>query len=268
MKKKYLSELHIYPVKSCKGMSLRSVKVGPKGPAMDRRWMVVDKTGCFLSQRVFPRMAIIHAYFDDRYLFLSAPGMMPLMIPHAPAVESLQVVVWDDTCLAHDMGDKAASWVSEFLKTDARLVFLPEDSIRRVNPEYATNSENQLGFADGFPFLLISENSLSDLCKRIGRRLRMNRFRPNLVVSNCEPYEEDSWKKVKIGEIIFHFVKPCSRCIIPMVDQERAEPGVEPMQTLARFRKVDGNILFGQNLIHEGSGMLEVGAEVEILERH
>ncbi len=268
MKKKYLSELHIYPVKSCKGMSLRSVKVGPKGPAMDRRWMVVDKDGRFLSQRVLPKMAIIHAYFDDRYLFLSAPGMVPLMVPNAPASETRDVVVWKDTCHAHDMGDKAASWISEFLKTEARLVFLPEESIRKVNPDYATNPENQVGFADGFPFLLISENSLQDLCKRIGRKLRMNRFRPNLVVANCEPYEEDSWKKVQIGEIIFHFVKPCSRCIIPTVDQERAESSPEPLATLSRFRKVDGRILFGQNLIHEGTGTIEVGTEVKILERH
>lgn len=268
MKKKYLSELYIYPVKSCKGMSLRSVKVGPKGPAMDRRWMVVDKEGRFLSQRSLPKMALIYANLDDHYLFLSAPSLMPLMILHHPVGTPRQVVVWDDTCLAHDMGDEAAAWVSEFLECEARLVFLPEDSIRRVSNEYATSEADQLGFADGFPFMLISESSLHDLNERVGMNLRVNRFRPNLVIANCEPYEEDRWKKVRIGDITFHFVKPCSRCITTTINQERAETGCEPLSTLSTFRQADSGILFGQNLVHEGSGSLEVGAEVEILEVH
>lgn len=266
MKKKYLSELYIYPVKSCKGMSLRRVNVGPKGPAMDRRWMVVDKDGCFLSQRTLPKMALIYANLDDHYLFLSAPSLMPLMIPHLPVGTPREVVVWNDTCLAHDMGEDAADWVSEFLGVEARLVFLPEESIRSVSNKYAASESDQLGFADGFPFMLISDSSLHDLNQRVGVNLRMNRFRPNLVISNCDPYEEDLWKKIRIGEIIFHFVKPCSRCIITTINQERAEAGSEPLTTLASFRTEDSGILFGQNLVHEGSGSLEVGSEVEILE--
>lgn len=266
MKKKYLSELYIYPVKSCKGMSLRSLHVGAKGPAMDRRWMVVDSSGRFLSQRSVIKMALIHANLDDHYLFLSAPGKVPLMLLHHPVGTPCEVVVWNDKCLAHDMGDQAAAWVSEFLEQDARLVFLPESSVRRVNEKYSTTADDQVSFADGFPFLLISQASLADLSERAGVQLRMNRFRPNLVISNCEPYEEDSWKKVRIGEIIFHFVKPCSRCVITTINQERAEAGSEPLATLASFRKTDGKVLFGQNLVHEGFGMLEVGAEVEILE--
>ncbi len=249
-------------------MSLRSVNIGPKGPAMDRRWMMVDQDGRFLSQRTVPKMALIHANLDDHYLFLSAPSMMPLMIPHYPDGLPREVVVWKDTCIAHDMGDKAASWASHFLQIPARLVFFPDDSLRKVNQKYAASQDDQVSFADGFPFMLLSDASLGDLNKRVGMNLRMNRFRPNLVIANCEPYEEDSWKSIRIGQIVFHFVKPCSRCIITTINQERAETGCEPLETLASFRKTEGGILFGQNLVHEGIGLLEIGAQIEILEYH
>ncbi|MBS0637270.1 MAG: MOSC domain-containing protein [Verrucomicrobia bacterium] len=267
MKRKLLSELYIYPVKSCKGMSLRSVNVGPKGPAMDRRWMAVDRNGRFLSQRSIPKMALIHVHLDDSYLFLSAPGMTPLMLKHYPEGTPCQVVVWNDNCTAHDMGDDAAKWISDYLQIDSRLVFLPDDSIRRVNPEYSLHETDQLGFAEAFPFLLISEASLEDLSRRVGMPLRMNRFRPNLVISNCEPYEEDTWKVIQIGKIIFHLVKPCSRCIVTTINQERAEVGSEPLLTLASFRKGDDKVYFGQNCVHVGSGSLEVGTEISILEK-
>jgi uncharacterized protein len=265
MTKKYLSELYIYPVKSCKGMPLHMVNVGPKGPEMDRRWMIVDKEGTFLSQREIPKMAIIHASLDDRFLFLSAPAMTPLMIPHHPEGAPLEVGVWKDRCLAHDMGDAAAKWVSAFLEVDSRLVFLPDSSIRKVNPDYALAETDQVSFADGFPFLLISDASLHDLNARVGKNLRMNRFRPNLVISNCEPFEEDRWKCLRIGPILFHCVKPCSRGIITAVDQEHAEVSMEPLKTLADYRKTAQGVLFGQNLVHEGIGSLKVGMEVEIL---
>lgn len=266
MKKIVLSELYIYPVKSCKGMPQESIQVGLKGPEYDRRWMVVDSSGRFLSQRILPQMAWIHTSLDERHLFLSAPSMVPLIVERDPVGQPRKVIVWKDTCTAHDMGDKAAEWLSQFLGMEVRLVFLPEDSVRKINPKYATNPDDQVGFADGFPFLLISQASLSDLNQRMSKSLRMNRFRPNLVLSGCEPYEEDNWKKIRIGEIIFHFVKPCSRCIITNVDQERAQKSNETLEALASYRKADGGIMFGQNLVHEGIGNLKVGSEIEILE--
>jgi len=264
MKKKYLSELYIYPVKSCKGMSLRSVNVGAKGPLMDRRWMFVDKAGRFLSQRSLAKLALIHVQLDDHFLFLSAPTTMPLMIPYGAIGDPCEVEVWNDRLLAHDMGDKASLWATSYLGQEARLVFLPDDSHRYVGEKYGKEAE--AGFADRLPFLLLSSASLADLNRRVGMNLRINRFRPNLVIENCEPYEEDRWKRVRIGKIIFHFVKPCSRCIVTTINQERAEADSEPLTTLATFRKEEGKILFGQNLIHEGTGILEVGQEVELLE--
>ncbi len=264
MKKKYLSELYIYPVKSCKGMSLRSVQVGAKGPLMDRRWMFVDKTGRFLSQRSIAKLAMIHVQLDDHFLFLSAPSTVPLMIPYGAVGSPCEVEVWDDRLLAHDMGEKASLWATNFLGQEARLVFLPDGSHRFVGASYGKEAE--AGFADRLPFVLLSDASLADLNKRVGMTLRMNRFRPNLVIGNAEPYEEDTWKRIRIGDIIFHFVKPCARSIVTTINQERAEAGDEPLTTLATFRKEDDNILFGQSLIHEGSGLLEVGQEVEILE--
>ena len=247
-------------------MSLRSVHVGAKGPAMDRRWMVVDANGNFLSQRCLPKMALIHANLDDHYLFLSAPSKLPLMLLHHPVGPTCEVKVWNDTCMAYDMGDKAAEWISEFLEVTARLVFMPEQSVRKVNPQYATSTNDEIGFADGFSFLLIGEQSLCDLNRHVGMNMRMNRFRPNLVISNSEPYEEDAWKRIRIGNIVFNFVKPCSRSVITTINQERAEEGIEPLKSMESFRKINGTICFGQNLTHEGSGTLEVGMEIEILE--
>lgn len=266
MKTKYLSALYVYPVKSCKGMSLNEVDVGVKGPDMDRRWMVVDKEYRFRSQRQLPKMAMIHTYLDGRYLFMSAPSMMPLMLPSKPVGKECDVTVWKDTCKAHDMGDEAALWISKFLECESRLVFFPDSSVRTVNPDYTETPDNQLAFSDRFPFLLISEASLHDLNSRVGEKLRMNRFRPNLVISGCEPYEEDTWKKVRIGEIHFHVAKPCSRCIITNVDQEYAKQHLDPLQTLATFRKSKDGVLFGQHLVHQGTGQLKLNTEIEILE--
>jgi len=261
-----LSGLFFYPVKSVAGISLNRAPVDSRGVCYDRHWMVVDADGEFITQRKFPQMACITVGMIPGGLRFKAPGVSDLDIPLvSEAAPELQVRVWGDQVLAHSTGTTTADWFSHFLETDCRLVYLADNAHRTVDPKYAQASD-QVGFADGFPFLLISKGSLDDLNSRLDTPVTMNRFRPNLVVKGCEPYAEDNWKKIRIGEIVFRVSKPCSRCVIPTIVPETGKKGVEPMRTLNGYRRRDGEIYFGQNLLHDGAGVLEVGCEVEVLE--
>lgn len=262
-----LSALNIYPVKSCKGISLQSVEVGSKGPLMDRRWMIIDQENRFMTLRSTPQLCLIEAELLSGKLLLRAKRHPPLIVPFGKEGEKKPVVVWKDTTWAIDQGDEAAEWLKEVLQIDARLVFLPDETVRAVNPNYATKESDEVSFADGYPFLLISEASLGDLNLRLETPVSMNRFRPNLVISGCEPYEEDSWKKISIGSIVFDCVKLCSRCVAVNVDHITGEKSDEPLQTLASYRKFEKGIMFGQNCIHQNHGRLSLGNEVKILKQ-
>ena len=259
--------LYFYPIKSCRGTSLDVAEVGPRGIVADRQWMVVDESNEFLTQRELPRMALVRPSLAGGVLALTAPGMSPLTVSPGGHRERRQVVVWRDRCAAIDEGPQAAEWLSAFLELPCRLVRIPDDETRRADPEYA-GPNDQVGFADGFSFLLISRASLDDLNRRLSVPLPMNRFRPNIVVDGTEPFEEDRWKRIRMGDITFVVAKPCARCAITTTNQDTAERSQEPLRTLATFRHVAGRgVMFGQNLIHDRSGILQVGAEVEVLER-
>ena len=259
--------LYRYPVKSCGGTSLPSATVGPRGIVGDRQWMVVDDTGEFLTQREHHRMSLVRPHLtDDGLLELNAPGMPPLTVTPAIRHDRVDVSIWNDRCVAIDEGPTVAEWLSAFLDVRCRLVRFPDDATRRVDPEYA-GPNDQVGFADGFSFLLASCASLDDLNHRLASPLPMNRFRPNIVVSGGEPFEEDRWKSIRIDRITFAVVKPCARCVTTTVDQQTGEASREPLRTLATFRNVPGRgVMFGQNLIHDQSGVLHVGAEVTVIE--
>ncbi len=262
-----LSGLFRYPVKSLRGLSLSAAEVDARGLRLDRHWMLVDPDGRFVTQRQQPRMALIDCAPEAGGLRLDAPGMPPLQLdgPAAGAAR-LEVQIWNDRCQALAWSAEADAWFSRFLERPVRLVAMPEGVVRRLDPDYA-RPQDQTGFADGFPFLLISEASLADLNRRIGRTLPMQRFRPNLVVRGCAPYAEDQWRRIRIGAVEFRLVKPCSRCIIPSIDPATGErDGSEPLATLSRYRQRGSKVYFGQNLIHDGPGRLAVGERVEVLE--
>lgn len=265
-KQKSLSALHIYPIKSCKGLNLTSVSVGPKGPGFDRRWMVIDANGRFISQRQFHKMALIDILQDDNELIIKIPNNPEYRMPIFSSGEQKQVSIWKDTSLGVDQGDEIAHLLSRFLETECRLVFMPDTSFRQVDQKYALRNNDDVGFADGYPFLLISEASLEELNCRLQEPILMDRFRPNLVIKGCEPFEEDTWKFIRIGEIYFQVAKPCSRCIVTTIEQSTGKKGLEPLQTLATYRKQEKGIMFGQNLIHQNNGILQVGDELEVLE--
>ncbi|WP_456405323.1 MOSC domain-containing protein [Thiolapillus sp.] len=260
-----LSGLYRYPVKSLRREIVDPQEVGARGLLHDRHWMLVNTEGRFLSQRELPRMVLIRPEVTEQGLLLRAPGMFDLQVG-ADAEEVLQVQVWRDTCTARAMSAAADQWLSDFLGVSCRLVYLPDAQLRQVDQEYA-EPQDQVGFADGFPFLLISRASLDDLNRRMGLTLPMERFRPNLVVEGCDAYAEDDWRRIRVGDIEFRVVKPCSRCVIPTVDPESGErTGNEPLKTLMTYRKQGNNVYFGQNLLHDGQGWLETGMSVEILE--
>lgn len=239
-----------------------------RGLAHDRRWMVVDDSGKFITQRTSPAMALVKTEIADQTLSLNAPGMTELCLPLFPKEGVQQVVeVWGDRCEAWAADQQSASWISEYLGKSCNFVFMPDYSNRTVDPDYVFG-ENQVAFSDGFPLLLIPESSLSDLNSRLPETISMKRFRPNVVVNNTEPYEEDCWKAIRIGDCELEVVKPCSRCVLTTVDPETGEfSGKEPLKTLATYRKQNGEVMFGQNLIPRFLGKLEVGMPVEIISK-
>lgn len=260
-----LSDIIIYPVKSLAGIHLTRWQVTKTGFLYDRQWMLVDKLGQFLSQRRIPKMALIRTALTDSELILSAPEQEDLILSlHPIAGDVITSTIWHDQCAAQSVSVQADEWFSHFLELDCRLVYLPNEIIRSVDTKYA-EATDQVGFADGFPFLLISESSLAALNQAMQLNLSMNRFRPNLVIAGCESYAEDSWRSIRIGEIDLRLPKPCSRCAVPTIDPETAHVGKEPLTTLSRLRKWQNKVYFGQNALHNQSGTLTVGDSVHIL---
>ena len=259
-----LSEIILYPVKSLSGISVSQWPVIKTGLLYDRKWMLVDGEGQFLSQRKLPRMALIKTALTDEHLILSADGMEDLLIPLTQTDgEIVRSTVWENTDNALHVSKAADQWLTQFLNTECRLVYQPDDAIRPVDPDYGIATDS-VAFSDGFPFLVISENSLVALNQAMQLNLTMARFRPNLVVSGCVGYAEDHWREITIGSIDFRLPKPCSRCAVPTIDPETAITGKEPLSTLNRTRKWQNKVYFGQNAIHNQSGTLTVRDSVQI----
>jgi uncharacterized protein len=246
---------------------LQSAGLSATGLRHDRRWMLVDETGEFMSQRAHPRMALISVRLAPQRMVVSAPDMEELEIPLYPQAESsIDVRVWGDTNRGELVAEEANQWFTEFLMFPCRLVHKPEDEPRLVDSSFA-RSGDQVSFADGFAFLLISEASLEDLNTRLEDPLTMNRFRPNFVVRGCRPYAEDGWSRLRIGDVSFRVAEPCPRCAITTVDQRTGTRGKEPLRTLATYRKFEGEVFFGRNLIHDTLGTVRVGDTVETTPR-
>ena len=268
----YLSEINIYPIKSLAGISLKEARIERRGLEFDRRWMLIDENNKFLTQREFPKMATVGIEILPDGLQVSSNGDSLKCAFEPPGSAAETVKIWSSRCRAKIYESAVNEWFSDILQTNCKLAVMPEDTQRKVNYFYAVNKDDHVSFADGYPFLLIGENSLADLNSRLPEALPMNRFRPNFVVAGSEGFAEDGWKKIKIGEAIFHVVKPCARCVITTIDQAAGEKnGQEPLKTLAGFRipkrSIKKKILFGQNLIAEKAGaVLRVGDKIEVLE--
>jgi uncharacterized protein YcbX len=259
-----LSQIYVYPVKSLGGFPVAQWPVDKTGLQYDRKWMLIDETGKFLTQRRLPKMALIKTRIEEGLLWLQAPGHDEIALPlNSQEGEEITVKIWRDECIAKSTNQQADEWLSSFLSHPCRLVYFPETQVRQVDQDYAFATD-QTAFSDGFPFLIISEASLQALNQAMSLNLSMIRFRPNLVVANCESYAEDYWRQITINTIRFRLPKACSRCSVPTIDPETALGGREPLVTLARLRRWQNDVYFGQNALHDDTGVLSVGSEVHL----
>lgn len=301
-----ISELIIYPVKSCAGIALDAARLFATGLEYDRSWMVTDTGGAMLTQRVHPRMALVRVELGEHDLVLRAPGMSELRTPldatRLRTPQKVETKVWHDAAYGLDTGEASAAWFSTFLGLPARLLRFDPERERIVDPDYTDSTGGATThFSDGFPLLVIGQASLDDLNARLNRKgapsIPMDRFRPNIVLTGLDAYEEDYVETLTIdressresaGEIHgessgersgkggpnvqLQLVKPCARCPMPTIDQSKGAPDPdwpnEPTDTISFYRanaQRDGALTFGNNaLVAQGAGTwLRVGQQVD-----
>lgn len=267
-----LASLHAYPLKSGAPFTLDAAKLEARGIAGDRRWMLVDANGRFVTGRQFARLPLVRARpREDGALVVDAPGMPTIAVtPPAPEGERVATAVWqaEVTPLLADAG--AHAWFSRFLGVPVRLVHMDQRCDRRVVQMYDGRygrDEDRVSLADAFPLLLVSQAALDQLNAKLAQPVPMLRFRPNLVVAGTQPHAEDDWRRIRIGAAEFDVVKACTRCVFTTVDFERGErdPTGEPLRTLTTYRRTAEGVTFGQNLIPRGTGTLRAGDPIEVL---
>lgn len=260
-----LSGLYLYPVKSTAPLEVETALVEPRGLRDDRRWMVVDVAGRFITGREMPRLTLVRALPGAGGLSLSAPGMPSLSVPFPQTEATARVKVWKSEVAAKS-ADAADAWLSEFLQQPVRLVHM-DASVTRPMTDAHSQAGDEVSFADAFPLLLISRAALDGLNARLEKPVSMLQFRPNLVVDAAAAHAEDGWKRIRIGAVEFDVAKPCMRCIFTTVDPTRGErdPGGEPLRTLVGYRRTADGVAFGQNLIPRSLGTLRIGDTVEVL---
>jgi len=268
-----LASVHIYPMKAGRAVDLAEARVEPWGLAGDRRWMLADEDGRFVSQREEPSLAlvVVSASPADGALTIAAPSQLALRVaipePDAPL---LKVSVWGTVLLAAAAGPEAGGWFSAYLGRPVILVYLDDPATRRpVDPEFGRAGDT-VSFADGFPLLLTTTGSLDGLGDWLiedgDEPVPMTRFRPNVVVTGTPPWAEDGWRRVRIGAVTFRVARPCGRCVVTTIDQRTGVRGRQPLKMLGRHRRVGQELVFGQNLIPDSTGVIRVGDPVEILE--
>ena len=265
-----LASIHIYPMKAARAVDLGECRVEPWGLAGDRRWLLVDEDGRFISQREESSLARVVVSCGPDGIRVSAEGRTDLVIAEPPAGAALlKVRVWSSTLLAAAAGPEADTWFSAYFGRPARLVYLDDPTRRPVDPEYG-RAGDVVSFADGYPLLLTSAGSLGELGGWLAadgeRPVPMTRFRPSVVVAGAPPWAEDRWRRVRIGAVPFRVAKPCGRCLVTTTDQVTGERGQQPLKMLGRRRRFGQELVFGQNLIPDAGGVIRVGDPVEILD--
>lgn len=262
-----LTEINIYPVKSLSGYSVKNALVTDRGLQYDRRWMIIDEAGKFITQRSLHKMSLLRAEINDEEVELSnkiSNDKISFKIDQKTD-RSINAVIWDDIVNTIQVDEQIDEWLCDNLNTKCSLVYMPDSSRRMVDKKYSLNNDIT-SLSDAYPFLIIGEQSLNDLNARLKQKISMDRFRTNFVFSGGNSFDEDKWRIIKIGEILFYPVKPCSRCTVPTIDPSTGETGNEPLTTLSLFRKADNKIYFGQNMLHSGVGDIKINTEIEVLE--
>jgi uncharacterized protein YcbX len=256
-----IQDIFIYPIKSLGGIRLTEAKVEERGFQFDRRWMLVDPKGVFLTQRTQTQMALLQVELGETGLivFDKRNPEDTLQIPYNQiSDQEIEVEIWDDRVLATIVDPVLDTWFSDKLGMPCHLVIMQESTQRKVSPKYAVNDES-VSFADGMPYLILGQESLNDLNSRLEKPVTMDRFRPNIVFSGGQSYVEDSWKKIRIGAVEFQVVKPCARCVLTTIDQETGLQGKEPLKTLAGYRTIGNKVYFAQNMVALETGTIRIG---------
>jgi len=259
-----LSEINIYPVKSLGGISLTSAQIEKRGLKYDRRFMLVDINGNFLTQRKHNQMVFLKLKFDDNdfTIFHTKNLVEEIHIPfELDDSKKFKVVIWDDECEAVCADEEVNNWFTTTMGFPCKLVYMPESTNRIVEPDYGVKNKS-VSFADAYPFMLVGKSSIDDLNSRIQIPLPINRFRANFVFKGGSAYEEDGWNEFFIGEVKFKRIKPCARCVITTTDQMTGERSNEPLAVLSTYRKVGNKVMFGQNLISLSAGTVKVGDKI------
>ncbi len=257
-----ISELHYYPVKSLGGIQASTVRVRRIGFEYDRRWMLVDEKGTFLTQREHPSLATFTVGIEGKELLITAREGSSISVPlEAESHTLVPVTVWNSRLDAFTCGAEADGFFSDALGQNVRLIRIPEAAVRTVDPQYGQRGDH-VSFADAYPVLVACTASLDDLNRRAGEHVPMNRFRPNIVITTATPFEEDDWKGITSSTISIRLVKPSDRCVITTTDQATGERYAEPLKTLATFRKRGNAVYFGVNGIPDVEGTLTVGSAV------
>ncbi|HWZ14263.1 MAG TPA: MOSC N-terminal beta barrel domain-containing protein [Mucilaginibacter sp.] len=260
-----ISGLYIYPIKSLAGIAVKEAEVTATGFKHDRRWMLVDVNNRFISQREVPQLALLQVAIEQGALRVTDKVKGDsIAIPFKSSGVETTVTIWDDNCTGEYVSKEIDEWFTAMLSLNCRLVYMPDTSKRLVDQRYAPGNAIT-SFSDAYPFLIIGQASLNDLNSRLGEALPINRFRPNMVFTGGEPYEEDLFAHFKIGDINFYGVKLCDRCVMTTIDQNSLAKAKEPLKTLAEYRKKNNKILFGQNLVHDGDGVVAIGDHLQII---
>ena len=261
-----VSSLIYYPIKACRGFEIESAKIERMGLQNDRRMMVISPESVQLTQREYPRLALVTPTLVDGVVTLSAPGYDSLQFGVQTSGPSYPVSIWKSKGVqAIDQGDDSAQWFSDWLGTAVRLVHIAEGYQRLIDHEYAVNADDHTGFADGYPILITSEAGLADLNSRLEKPVPMNRFRPNIVVRGGPAYVEDSWNRIRVGDVELAVVKPNARCVVTTIDKDTLEKSKEPLRTLETYRRHKLGAIFGQNVIPLNEGRIRLGMTVDVL---
>ncbi len=263
----FIQNLYLYPIKSLGGIAVQEALVEERGFKYDRRWMLVDPSGEFLTQRQHPQLALLQVALGESELTVFSkvdPSREISFDLEMNSGKEMQVKVWGDEVAALQVAPTVSAWFSDFLGMDVELVVMPESSHRKLNPRYAVQEES-VSFADGMPYVIIGQASLDELNGRLADPVGMDRFRPNLVFSGGDAYAEDQFKQLQIGEVEFQVVKPCARCVMITVDQEKGTKGKEPLATLATYRSQGAKVYFGQNAVSLTQGIVRLGDPIHQL---
>lgn len=262
-----ISNIFIYPIKSLGGIEVFLAQLTDRGLQYDRRFMLVDGSNHFLTQRQHPQMCLLQTAIEDNQLVIyhknDSVDKIVVSLQPAPGA-TIKVQVWEDECEAQVVSAAADEWFCDKLSIQCRLVYMPDETRRKVDGHFALNDQ-VASFADAYPLLMIGQASLDDLNKRLPEPLPVSRFRPNIVFTGGQPYDEDTMEQARIKKIDLYGVKLCSRCVLTTIDQSTAVKSKEPLKTLSGYRMKNNKIYFGQNMLHTQKGLITVGDEMEII---